>query len=261
MEGTLKLSLAFGTRHKVRYILIDKEQPSTSSIARSQNKRSVVVATDDTETQPYFSILMEDPEDGDQLRHTLTKIINWKKEFLIGSLPEIISPIVKELVAKNGGRVERETHCVVMEWNKSSREVLDNYSKKTCKLEEEHATTIDENWKFRYDGSEDFLRRQLRCGLGFGCFVDHEGSSRLVSWAIAYPDASIGMLYTVEEYRGRGHAKAVISAITLCLADLGIRPYAHIEPSNEVSQKLFQDLGYTKSFSISWIKHTPLCHC
>ena len=87
------------------------------------------------------------------------------------------------------------------------------------------------------------LRRAVRGGLHYadavaaGRLGDHEGAEQ------AY---ALGFVYTREEHRGQGLARAVVSAVTRDILAEGKLAVLYVIKGNEPAVRLYEGLGYTK---------------
>ena len=80
-----------------------------------------------------------------------------------------------------------------------------------------------------------------------GIFTDSTTPHRLVSWAIRSENCgAIHHLYTLEEYRGRGLASAVVREMSRRIQDKGQVPFCEILVGNTASVALFNRLGFVK---------------
>ena len=78
-----------------------------------------------------------------------------------------------------------------------------------------------------------------------GIFTDSTTPHRLVSWAVICEySGGIHHLYTLEEYRGRGLASAVVREMSRRIQDKGQVPHCYIAVENDVSAALFKRLGF-----------------
>ncbi|MEM1610108.1 MAG: GNAT family N-acetyltransferase [Sulfolobales archaeon] len=67
----------------------------------------------------------------------------------------------------------------------------------------------------------------------------------------------IGDVYTRPEYRGRGYAKAVTSAITREAIVSGAMASLHVETNNEPAIRVYRSLGYNIAKTHDWILAIP----
>ena len=67
----------------------------------------------------------------------------------------------------------------------------------------------------------------------------------------------MGLLKTVEEWRGQGCAKACTNNLAEFFQSIGIKPFVYIEHDNHVSIKLFEKMGYKQTHKASWICYLP----
>ena len=89
------------------------------------------------------------------------------------------------------------------------------------------------------------LTKSLEVGESVGAYKKMEnGQQQLVSWAMQYPQGTIGHVYTLEEYRERGLAHAVVHELCKRLKAKGETPLANVEEGNATSNALFQKLGF-----------------
>jgi len=103
------------------------------------------------------------------------------------------------------------------------------------------------------DRAREMLSRQVYYG------VELEG--RLISIAGTYvrmPEVWIvGDVYTIPGYRGRGFAKAVVSAISRDAIAAGATPALSVDANNAPALRLYRQLGYVEVSRKPWIFYTP----
>ena len=81
---------------------------------------------------------------------------------------------------------------------------------------------------------------------GVGIFTDTT-TPRLVSWAVRSENCgAIQHLYTLEEYRGRGLASAVVREMSRRIQDKGQVPYGDITLDNDTARAVFKALGFVQ---------------
>ncbi len=107
---------------------------------------------------------------------------------------------------------------------------------------------------------EDRLARAraiLRQSYTYGVMV----GGRLVSMAYAYlrmPEVwAIGGVYTHPDYRGRGYAKSVVSAITRDALKCGEWAFLHVRKDNLPAIRVYKRVGYSTFGERLWIKYMP----
>ncbi len=100
-------------------------------------------------------------------------------------------------------------------------------------------------------------RHMLLTSKYYGVFVD----GKLVSIACCYirlPEVwLIGDVYTHPAYRGRGFAKAVVSAITRDAIASGAKALLHVEEGNKPAISVYRSLGYRLVRVRPWIFYEP----
>ena len=122
-------------------------------------------------------------------------------------------------------------------------QITDNYLKHFIELKKVQGRVLDEktakdiilNWKY------------------YGFFVN----DKLVSIACAYIRLNeawaIGDVYTHSEFRGKGYAKIVTSAITQKAIMTGARAYLHVRKDNAPAISVYKTLGYRVFDERPWI--------
>ena len=114
-------------------------------------------------------------------------------------------------------------------------------------LKPSHAEYIADFWPFWRNMPKLRKERFLSCisyGGSVGIFTT---SNELVSWAVrSVESGGIHHLYTLEEYRGRGLASAVVREMSRRVQDKGEVPFTFISVGNDVSISLFQALGFVE---------------
>ncbi len=78
-----------------------------------------------------------------------------------------------------------------------------------------------------------------------------------VAWALIHHDGSIGMVYTLQEHRRKGYAKAVVSVLAEKRLLAGRTPYCFIVEGNETSERLFEELGFALQSKLGWVHCAP----
>ena len=111
------------------------------------------------------------------------------------------------------------------------------------------AEYIGEYWGFWRDVPKlqnEKFRNCISVG-GVGIFTDSTTPHKLVSWAVRSEDCGeIHHLYTLEEYRGRGLASAVVREMSRRIQDKGKVPFCYIVVGNSASVALFKELGFVQ---------------
>lgn len=73
-----------------------------------------------------------------------------------------------------------------------------------------------------------------------------------VCWALLHKEYSLGMLYTVEQYRNRGLALQVISHLCNQVIAQGMTPYAYINKGNVASENLAPKYNLNYQCDVYW---------
>jgi len=108
-------------------------------------------------------------------------------------------------------------------------------------------------WRINREVAKEFLAKRRYYGL----FKD----GRLVSIACAFFCMQevwpIGNVFTHPEYRGRGYAKIVTSAITKDAIQSGAKALLHVAEDNTPAIRVYKALGYKTIARKPWIFYNP----
>ena len=108
-------------------------------------------------------------------------------------------------------------------------------------------------WKIDREKAKDLLMKRRYYGLF--------ENGRLVSIACAFfrmPEIwPIGNVYTHPDYRGKGYAKAVTSAITRDALQSGAKALLHVAEDNIPAIRVYEALGYKTITKKPWIFFNP----
>ncbi|MFH1120174.1 MAG: GNAT family N-acetyltransferase [Bacteroidota bacterium] len=115
-------------------------------------------------------------------------------------------------------------------------------------LKQEQLKLVYDNSGYQQFLSMDYLKIRLQLGGGY-CVLSE---NKTVGWIMTHDDGSVGMLHILEPYRRMGFAGKLIEAMSYQVMLEGREVYAHIEPSNTPSLKLFQSLGFEIRGKITW---------
>lgn len=94
----------------------------------------------------------------------------------------------------------------------------------------------------------DYVRARIRAWPSCAVRV----SGRLAGWGLTHDDGSMGFLHVLEEWRGRGFARAITAVLAGRLLDLGIRPHLYIMQDNEASISLTESCGFRRLGAYTW---------
>jgi len=138
--------------------------------------------------------------------------------------------------------------CIHESFKPSSLEKL------AVKLGEEHASLYrDLELERGIEISVEEAREILKTYLHYGVIVDGVLVSIVASYITLPWIYIIGGVFTREKYRGRGYAKAVVSAITRKALSSGAVVGLHVEVGNEPAKRVYKTLGYQIARIRTWI--------
>ena len=117
-----------------------------------------------------------------------------------------------------------------------------------------HVDLVNKTWKFGGNKQGYSIVTNLISNFPSCCITDGQGQP--LSWILVYDYCALGLLYTLPEHRGKGYAKVLVSTLAKRLHAEGYPMYCFIEEDNEVSYRLFTDLGFTEdpSYRAGWLE-------
>ncbi|NON62990.1 GNAT family N-acetyltransferase [Acidianus sp. RZ1] len=92
--------------------------------------------------------------------------------------------------------------------------------------------------------------------LAFKRYGSFEGE-KLVAAALRRGEpnyCNIGGVYTLREYRGKGHAKKVVSLITRECLEMNLVPFLSVHSKNEPAIRAYKAIGFEEFSHFKWIK-------
>jgi 8-oxo-dGTP diphosphatase len=104
-----------------------------------------------------------------------------------------------------------------------------------------------------YGRSPEYVRERIRALPSAAI----RRNGRLVAWSLTHDDGSMGFLHVLDEWRGRGFARALTTALALRLLRLGLRPFLYIVQTNTPSIRLTESMGFTRAGSYGWFGSLP----
>jgi len=117
-------------------------------------------------------------------------------------------------------------------------------------LRPEFLSCVFENSKYQQFLNKEYLAKRLELGGGY-CVMRE---SKPVAWVMTHDDGSVGMLHILDTYRRQGLAKKLVEAMSWRVRQSGRPVFAHIEPVNEPSLRLFYSLDFELRGKISWAR-------
>ena len=142
--------------------------------------------------------------------------------------------------------------CTRESFTPSDLEVL------ATKLREEHATLYrDLELERDIEISLEEAKRILQRYTHYGVIVNGILASIAASYVTLPQLWVLGGVYTRKRFRGRGYAKAVVSALTRDIVSRGALAGLHVETSNEPALRVYKSLGYKILRIRTWIFAKP----
>ncbi|XP_036403043.1 glycine N-acyltransferase-like protein 3 [Megalops cyprinoides] len=184
--------------------------------------------------------------------------IDWSTYFFVGGFDIRHATMLKEISSSKGVPVREFTlvHLMTLQDPSLLPELTVNSDAVTriSSLNESHIDLVNKTWKFGGDEKGYKNIKKLVSHFPTCCITDEKGQP--VSWVLVYDYCALGLLYTLPEHRGKGYAKILISTIARRLHAQGYPVYCFIEEENELSYRLFKNLGFTEdpTYRAAWFE-------
>ncbi|KAM4598851.1 glycine N-acyltransferase-like protein 3 [Fundulus diaphanus] len=189
--------------------------------------------------------------DEEVLRKMLREEVDWSTYFLVGGFDMSYLLTLKEVSAEKNVNHKGYTLVRLLYLPDISQlltpDAESQLESRISSLNLSHVDIVNKTWKF--GGNEKGYRniKNLISNFPTCCILDTRGEP--VAWILVYDYCALGILYTLPEHRGKGYAKVLISTMAKKLHAEGYPVYCFIEEDNEVSYKLFQNMGFTDDAS------------
>ncbi len=112
----------------------------------------------------------------------------------------------------------------------------------------EDAELIDLKYTYRNDHSLEAIREDIKNRPSSAIYID----GKIASWVLVHDDNSMGIMYTLEEYRRRGYGVDVSMALAQKIIEAGKTPFLQIVRSNTMSPGLAEACGFVEIGSVEW---------
>ena len=110
------------------------------------------------------------------------------------------------------------------------------------------ATYVNDNYEYKNSNSLAKIEEAIRNRPSSCLRID----GKIVSFVLLHDDDSIGYMYTLPEYRGKGYAYKLAKDIINKTLDTGRLPYIQIVQGNDKSKQLALKLGFEKHGEVHW---------
>ncbi|CAI9153695.1 unnamed protein product [Rangifer tarandus platyrhynchus] len=190
----------------------------------------------------------------------LPEVINWKQHLQIQSTQSSLNEVIQNLAATKSFKVKRSKNILYMASETvkelipsllavknlpagdSKPKAIDPEMFKLASAEPSHAALVNRFWLF--GGNERSRRFIERCIRNFPtfCLLGPEGTP--VSWSLMDQTGEMRMGGTLPEYRAKGLVTHVIYQQVQCLLERGFPVYSHVDPKNQIMQKMSQSLNH-----------------
>ncbi|SCY97459.1 GNAT family N-acetyltransferase [Alkaliphilus peptidifermentans] len=116
-------------------------------------------------------------------------------------------------------------------------------------LQEQDIEIVDRYYTYRDETSREYLLECIK-NRPSSKLTNQEGSP--ISWALVREDNSLGVMYTVSDYRNKGLAKIITADLIHKTIARGNIPYVHIRADNNASKNLAKEMGFVFWDKILW---------
>lgn len=196
-------------------------------------------------------------EDNDRLRRAL-KLLPWNRSWRICSLDSRscsdVLAVLKEIKVNWDYNLPFDNlYCSVELARQISFSIPNSYTIR--RLAASESATVNDLWTYRHPGSEVGVRRLIERNYCVGVF--DKNSEMLLGWCLTFISQCHNALQIRPEFMRRGLGRLVVGHLTRHRAEQGKWSNAFVSPTNEGSQRLFAEFGFTKIGVAFWIGTRP----
>lgn len=112
----------------------------------------------------------------------------------------------------------------------------------------EDAPVIDRYYVYQDEHSLAAVREDILYRPSAAVYID----GNIVSWVLVHNDNSMGILFTREEFRGRGYGLAATATLARKLAEAGKIPFLQIHINNRMSPGIARKCGFIQHGWVNW---------
>ncbi|PID26858.1 MAG: hypothetical protein CR982_08005 [Candidatus Cloacimonadota bacterium] len=116
-------------------------------------------------------------------------------------------------------------------------------------IREKDISIVDRTWSYTGSWSYKYLKSCIDSDVNSAIYIDNE----IAGWSLSHSDGSIGTLFVLDKFRGRGIAQDVITSMTRKKLESSKLPYLFTAENNKKSQNLVSKVGYTKYKKVFWM--------
>lgn len=182
-------------------------------------------------------------EDADKILRSLPE----KEEQRFAALAGRYVALLKDI-----REIEWDEPCVLFFLDRGEFKPSGTYE--TAPLKKEHAPLVAEHWEHGKEEAEEYVAQQIERGPT--CAIYENGGP--VSWALTHRDGQMGFMYTRKEYRGRGMAAAITSALSEEILSRGEIPFLHVVQDNGPAMELVKNAGFRPYGEYHYISAKPV---
>ncbi|XP_067676564.1 glycine N-acyltransferase-like [Haliotis asinina] len=169
-------------------------------------------------------------------------VVQWSDKTAFSCLGADVLSTVTNVICQNDRTYDLDSY-VVMKVTKDTLK-LRNISKgyTMTSLHPEDAYHVNTRWSYNDGGHSETYIRDLISKQPSRCLYNDEGS--LIGYALRLQNGTLGFLYVLEEHRGKGYAKVIMSHLaSLCLQQME-EVYVHVHRNNIASICVHKNIGF-----------------
>ncbi|KAH8409366.1 hypothetical protein KR222_001793, partial [Zaprionus bogoriensis] len=197
----------------------------------------------------YFNTLSDNLE---RLTNCLVNFTTNAEDFKLCGYTHRLVPAVDVYIKKfqNAKLITNKTA-----WYRASRETVQQFTAEPPagiqlrSLRVEDASTINDIWPHRSEGSVEFVKLLIVQNVSVGAY-DEKG--KLIAWCLRLPLGSLGLLQVLESHKRLGLGNLLVRYLSKQISALGDEVLAPVITENTPSRKMFEKLGFQQIDYVYW---------
>lgn len=238
--------------YKIQGMLEAHKMENINVIGRIRNSEEAKLFLDQKEKPEGF--ILQDGEwhaifsEKKEVLHKMLESFSFPEEADFCGIPlDIAKEVLNHL---SGYEKNWEEPCYLYYLPKDKHaEYLKKHPHDLDRIEEKDLDIVDQYYTYRNEGSKEYLRACIK-NRPSSMLRDENGNP--ISWALVREDHSMGVMYTLKEYRKKGLAREVSADLIKKVIETDKTPYVHIVESNTPSINLASDLGMIPWGRVLW---------
>jgi hypothetical protein len=192
-----------------------------------------------------------------EVRHAFSNcgFMDWGESFTFEAIDTTVSSMIAEISTRGKGNWTQIHPCYLFAMDPKEALSLNipagDFKVKSLNNKEGLAFIL-KTWKYASDGSSDYVQNCLQRNNSAGFYVNNQ----IVAGVIFEGHGVIGMLYSLNEFWGKGYARLVMHQLMKESAERQLVPACMVEQRNIASKTFQEKIGFKVAAQVDFVIYT-----